>query len=85
MEEAKILNAEFRNALYKTLIEAGYDKSEAKKIVGVKLFDALKASVIGNLNALAKDIESDNFLKIDVEPFNESVNELNRLKELLGK
>ena len=85
MEEAKILNGDFRNALYKSLIEAGYDKSEAKKIVGVKLFDALKSSAIGHLNALAKDIEADNFLKLDVEPFNEAVNELNRLKELLGK
>ena len=34
----KILDAEFRKDLYKNLVEAGYEKTEAQKIVGKKYY-----------------------------------------------
>ena len=46
----KILESDFRNNLYKSLVEAGYEKKEAQKIVGVKYHQALKADVILRLN-----------------------------------
>ena len=41
----KILEGEFRKKLYKDLVEAGYEKEEAQKIVGVKYFKALNSGI----------------------------------------
>lgn len=57
----KILETEFRNGLYKSLLEAGYDKQEAQKIVGVKYMSELKKSVCETLSRTIEDINADKF------------------------
>ena len=47
----KILDSDFRKELYKNLVEAGYEKQEAQKIVGVKYYNALKDKCIMYINA----------------------------------
>ena len=80
---AKILDAEFRKTLYKNLTEAGYDKTEAQKIVGAKYYEALKASVKDFLNETISKVETDAF---DFT-FNDvalQVSELVKLKEIIS-
>ena len=48
----KIFEGEFRKELYKNLIEAGYEKQEAQKIVGVKYFVALIDNMLTVLSSL---------------------------------
>jgi hypothetical protein len=84
--EKKILDAEFRNGLYKSLVEAGYEKEEAKKIVGAKFFSALKENLISNLELQMKRISDNDFSKpIDAELINSGISELNKLKEILSE
>ena len=75
---SKILEAEFRKELYKTLTEAGYEKKEAQAIVGKKYYETLRAKLREDLtNALDK---------VDREMYEWSVAELNideTLSELL--
>jgi len=66
---SKILEAEFRKELYKTLTEAGYEKKEAQTIVGKKYYETLRAKLREDLaNALDK---------VDREMYEWSVAELN--------
>lgn len=66
---SKILEAEFRKELYKTLTEAGYEKKEAQAIVGKKYYETLRAKLREDLaNALDK---------VDREMYEWSVAELN--------
>jgi len=65
----KILDAEFRKELYKTLTEAGYEKKEAQAIVGKKYYETLKIKLKEDLsNALDK---------VDREIYDWSIAELN--------
>ena len=65
----KILDAEFRKELYKTLTEAGYEKKEAQAIVGKKYYETLKVKLKEDLsNALDK---------VDREIYDWSIAELN--------
>lgn len=65
----KILEADFRKELYKTLTEAGYEKKEAQAIVGKKYYETLRAKLLKDLtNALDK---------VDREMYEWSVAELN--------
>lgn len=83
----KILEAEFRKELYKNLVEAGYDKQEAQKIVGVKYFKALKDKVLLSLNALSEEINNDTFNQIDetfISQYNSDIVELTKMNEYLN-
>ena len=57
----KILDNDFRKELYKNLVEAGYEKTEAQQIVGVKYFTALKEKVIETVNTIIANVNEDNF------------------------
>ena len=65
----KILDAEFRKGLYKSLVDAGYEKEEAQAIVGKKYYETLKTKLKEDLsNALDK---------VDRELYDWSIAELN--------
>ena len=57
----KILNSDFRKELYKSLIDAGYDKDEAQNIIAVKYHVALKQNVLTMLSTAQKMVEEDNY------------------------
>ena len=57
----KILDNDFRKELYKNLVEAGYEKTEAQQIVGVKYFTALKERVLETANTIIANVNDDNF------------------------
>lgn len=80
---SKILEAEFRKELYKSLTEAGYNKEEAQKIVGVKYFSALKERAKESVNKLLESIESEKF-DFDVMTITTDINELTKLKEIIS-
>ena len=80
----KILDAEFRNGLYKSLVEAGYDKNEAKIIVGKKYYGELKADLIEKVKVMADSIEKDVFEELPVEAITEGLSELKKLKTIVG-
>ena len=79
----KILDGEFRKELYKSLTEAGYDKKEAQKIVGVKYFDALKENTKESVTKLMESIESEKF-DFDAMTIVANINELTKLKEIIS-
>jgi hypothetical protein len=83
---AKILESEFRKELYKNLIDAGYEKSDAQKIVGVKYYDALSCTVADFLAAKADDIRNGRQLEpiTDIEKINAQIEELKKLKEIIS-
>lgn len=83
----KILEAEFRKELYKNLVEAGYDKQEAQKIVGTKYFAALKDKVLVGLNVLSEEINNNTFNQIDetfISQYNSDIVELTKMNEYLN-
>ena len=80
---SKILDAEFRKNLYKTLTEAGYEKQEAQKIVGVKYFGALKENTKESVNKLMESIDSEKF-DFDAMAIVANINELSKLKEIIS-
>lgn len=80
---SKILEAEFRKELYKSLTDAGYDKKEAQKIVGVKYFSALKESAKESVNKLLESIESEKF-DFDITAITADISELTKLKEIIS-
>lgn len=83
----KILDSEFRKELYKNLVEAGYEKSEAQKIVGVKYFNALKEKVVSDISAKVSEIDGKQFNPLAedfVATFNSDIAELNKMKEFIG-
>jgi hypothetical protein len=83
----KILDAEFRKTLYKGLVDAGYEKEEAQKIVGVKYSVALKEDLLKELNIAVAAIESESYDKftINAEGIMSKVEELKKMKEFLEK
>ena len=83
---SKILDSDFRKGLYRDLIDAGYDKSEATSIVSVKYCTALKGKLIESLNAQIQSIEEDkNELLINIEEISNGLSELAKLKEFFEK
>jgi hypothetical protein len=84
---SKILDGEFRNTLYKNLVDAGYEKDEAQKIVGNKYYVSLKEDIKAKIDILSKDIEGEAFsVKITdewVNDFNTAMAELNKMKKFL--
>ena len=84
---SRILESEFRKELYKNLVDAGYDKQEAQKIVGVKFFNELKESTLSVLQNIYNEVEVNQFNMLTDEfilKFNESINELNKMQEFIG-
>lgn len=79
----KILDSEFRKELYKSLTDAGYDKSEAQQIVGVKYFQALKDDVAKKLTNICEEIVNNSF-DVSFDDISQKIAELKKLKELLG-
>lgn len=83
----KILDTEFRKALYKNLVEAGYDKAEAQNIVGVKYINALKEKVNSVITDITEKISSENYdFVLDenwLAEFNADLSELKKMKEIV--
>ena len=80
----KILDSEFRKELYKNLVEAGYDKTEAQKIVGVKYYGELLESVKHGVDVVLNNLVKEDFSEtFDCETINKNIEELKKLKELL--
>lgn len=85
MAKNKILENEFRNGLYKSLVEAGYDKTEAQQIVGVKYLSELKNSVCEELISIADALKNDNFdVKLNAEEINLHIAEMQKMLTLLN-
>ena len=81
---AKILESEFRKELYKNLVEAGYDKKEAQKIVGVKYREGLKVDLIDKMKTQIANIENENDeLILSADEYSNTISELEKLKELI--
>jgi hypothetical protein len=82
----KILESEFRNNLYKSLVDAGYEKKEAQKIVGVKYHGALKADLKAKLNVLVARVEGEDYdnLTFNGEEINGLVEELKKIKGVIS-
>lgn len=83
----KILEGEFRKELYKNLLEAGYKKQEAQKIVGTKYFVALKDKMLTVLSSLSTDINGNNFQPLSeelVNVYNADIAELQKMSEYLN-
>jgi hypothetical protein len=83
----KILDGNFRKELYKNLLEIGYEKQEAQKIVGVKYFKALKESLTDMFNMILQNLEHDEIEPLDeplVNDINNSISELKKMKEYLS-
>lgn len=82
---SKILETEFRKELYKNLIDAGYDKSEAQTIVGKKYYGALHESVKQGVDEFLTSIVQEKFdVTLDINGINEKIKELKKLKEFLN-
>ena len=83
----KILDGNFRKELYKNLVEIGYEKQEAQKIVGFKYFKALKESLTNMFNMILQNLEHDEIEPLDeplVNDINNSISELKKMKEYLN-
>jgi len=83
----KILEGEFRKELYKNLVEAGYEKQEAQKIVGVKYFKALKDKMFMTLTRLSTEINDNQFQPLSeelVNVYNADIAELQKMSEYLN-
>ena len=83
----KILDSNFRKELYKGLMEAGYEKQEAQKIVGVKYFKALKEKVQMTLSGLSTEINDNQFNPLSEEflaSFNADIAELQKMNEYVN-
>ena len=86
---SKILDAEFRKELYKNLVDAGYEKKEAQKIVGIKYNEELKFAIDSMLSSIASEVRADNFdiydsLEETFKNISSMVLEGKKLKEAIG-
>lgn len=84
----KILDNDFRNSLYKNLLDIGYEKQEAQKIIAIKYFDALKQDVQEFLNSIQKSLDVNVFQSLseaDVNRINNDMSELTKMYEVLSK
>lgn len=83
---SKILESDFRKELYKNLVDAGYNKTEATSIVSVKYSEALKEVVIGSLKQHITNIEEGKYdFTINGEELNGQLAELVKLQEFFKK
>ena len=83
--DKKILDGEFRNTLYKNLVDAGYDKKEAQKIVGVKYHAALKEDLVEKLNGMLTEVNNENYeVEFTCDVFNGALAELKKVKAVIA-
>jgi len=87
--DIKILDGEFRNTLYKNLVDAGYEKKEAQKIIGVKYHAALKADVMSKINQFVSDVDAEKYVDEEttsatIRDFSAGINELRKLKSIIS-
>ena len=83
----KILDSDFRKELYKNLVEAGYEKQEAQKIVGVKYYNALKDKMLTLLSSLSSNINGNQFNPLSedfINVYNADIAELQKMSEYLN-
>jgi hypothetical protein len=81
----KILDSDFRKELYKNLVEAGYEKVEAQKIVGKKYYAELLENLKQGVDAFLSSLVKEDFTEtLDCESIASKVDELRKLKELLS-
>ena len=82
----KILDKDFRNELYKNLVDIGYSKGEATSIVSVKYREALKLSLIEKMKAQIANIEADSKeLALSADDYASALSELEKLQEFFEK
>ncbi|MBR6516917.1 MAG: hypothetical protein IKT40_08795 [Bacilli bacterium] len=83
----KILDNDFRKNLYKSLMDAGYDKAEAQNIVGVKYINALKEKVSNTMLELNNRLQAEDYdFSLDetwLASFNSDLAELKKMKEIV--
>ena len=81
----KILDSEFRKELYKNLVDAGYEKVEAQKIVGKKYYAELLEDLKHGVDIFLSSLLKEDFTEsLDFESVSRKFEELKKLKELLG-
>jgi len=82
----KILEADFRKELYKSLMEAGYEKHEAQQIVGVKYASALKEAIGSKLLEMAECVKSNKFDVVgELDGLKASFEELSKVEMFITK
>ena len=82
---SRILESDFRKELYKNLTEAGYDKKEAQKIVGVKYYAELLNNVSQGVDEFLTSIVQEKFdVTLDFEGISSKIEELKKLKEIVS-
>ena len=82
----KILEADFRKELYKSLMEAGYEKAEAQQIVGVKYAGALKEAIGGKLLEMAESVKNNKFDVVgELDDLKASFDELSKVEMFIAK
>ena len=70
--------------MYKNLVDAGYEKKEAQKIIGVKYHSALKAELVGILKDNLQVIEEEAYdITFDADKLNGMVAELKKVKGVI--
>ena len=86
MDTTKILDSDFRQTLYKNLVDAGYEKKEAQKIVGVKYHAALKADFKAILSVLVVRVEGEDYdnITFDTDNLNGMLAELKKVKGVIS-
>ena len=79
------MDGEFRNTLYKNLVDAGYEKKEAQKIIGVKYHEELKSTLKAKFNILAARVEGESYddLVINADELNGMITELKKVKGVI--
>lgn len=81
---SKILDSDFRKGLYKNLVDAGYEKLEAQKIIGTKYYTALTEETQNTLTSLLNTIANGDYENgLDYEVIGKNITEkMSELKNL---
>jgi len=85
-KQSKIFDRDFRNELYKNLLEIGYTKNEATNIVSVKYLAALKSTLISKLLAQIESVKSDSTeIVLAVAEYHDLLTDIRKAEEILNK
>jgi hypothetical protein len=80
----KILEANFRKELYKSLKDAGYDNVEAQKIVGTKYYTSLKDKTLTAIDEIQRNLMNDSFTDINFSEMENDFKELSKMNAFLN-
>jgi hypothetical protein len=80
----KILDANFRKELYKSLKDAGYDNVEAQKIVGTKYYTSLKDKTLTAIDEIQRNLMNDSFTDINFLEIENDFKELSKMNAFLN-